>query len=291
MILKRNHEQRYFLGYLTANDDPTFFFDYLNIKNIARYHPGVTSLHVCISVSLVRKINDTDVIRIKQLKKALLKASHVEDVQIIYKDNVGRDFGSAQKCLEYFSQFCTEDDYIMIRNRSGYGPFSDDWYKAFIKVNQKLDKGGLTGSTINQTGLYNKTNKGIQTHVQTYVYLSKWKYFKPIVAEYPGNKSESKNDVIINGEIELSRSFLDRGLALNCLEWRSYIFTAKRYSYSELPDGDIKRTTTGLPIRFRYRHYLYRLHSVIDGIRWDFSEYYRLVFVKKYNHIRKNIIN
>jgi len=289
-MLKRVPEQHYFLGYLTANDDPTFFFDYLNIKNIARYHPGVASIHVCISVSLVRKINDTDVIRIKQLKKALLKASHVADVNIIYKNNIGRDFSSAQKCLEYFSKFCTENDYVMIRNRSGYGPFSDDWYKAFIKANQKLEEGGLTGSTINQAGLHNNEVKGIQTHIQTYVYISRWKYFRPLVDEYPGSKGQSKNDVIINGEIELSRSFLDRGLALNCLEWRSYVFTSKRYSYSELPDRDIKkRTTTDLPIRFRYRRYLYRFRSIIDGIRWDFSEYYRLVFVKKFNHMREKL--
>jgi len=285
---KKENQQIYFLGYLTANDDPSFLIDYLNIKNMARYKPGVSPVHVCISISKVREINNTDRQRIKQLKKALLQAKHISHVKIITKDNIGRDFSSAQKCLEYFSQFCSDDDYVLIRNRSGYGPFDNQWYLAYVRQNQKMPGGGLTGSTINQNGLPSVKMDGSHTHVQTYVYLSQWKHFKNIVHDFPGADNNNKRDVILEGELGLSSSFLDRGLSLNCLEWNKYVFTSENNYYSELPVVDIKKLSSEVPIRFKYRRYIYRFWSIIDGITWDIPELFKVIFIKKLNWIIQN---
>jgi len=287
---KQENKQNYYLGYLTANDDPSFLIDYLNIKNMVRYDPGVSPLHVCISVSKVRGTNNRDRQKIKQLKRTLLKAKHISNVKIITKDNIGRDFSSAQKCLEYFSQFCSDDDYVLIRNRSGYGPFDNHWYLAYVRQNQKMSGGGLTGSTINQNGLPSVNMDGVHTHVQTYVYLSQWKHFKNIVDDFPGAGRKNKKDVILEGELGLSSAFLDRGLSLNCLEWNNYVFTSDNNYYSELPGKDIKRLTTKVPIRFRYRRYIYRAWCIIDGIFWDSTEVFKVIFIKKLNWMLQKII-
>lgn len=284
---KTNTKRSYFLGYLTANDDPSFLIDYLNIKNMVRYHPGVSPIHVCITVSKVREINNTDRQKIKEIKKALLKARHVSNVKIIIKDNIGRDFSSSKKCLEYFSRFSSDDDYILIRNRSGYGPFENQWYLSYVKQNQKMPDGGLTGSTINQNGLPDMEKDDINTHVQTYAYLSQWKHFKNFVHDFPGSACKCKEDVILEGELGLSSSFLNRGFSLNCLEWEKYVFTSDNNRYSELPEKDIKRLTTKVPIRFRYRRYIYRFWSIFDGIIWNRNELFKLIFIKKLNHMKQ----
>lgn len=284
---KNNNE--YYLGYLTANDDTSFFKDYLNIKNMTRYHPGVSPLHVCITVSAVKKVDDKQRHKIKQLKKVLLKAPHISKVKTIFKDNKGRDFSSAQHCFKYFSQFCENESYILIRNRSGYGPFDRNWYQKYVNLNKKLPNGGLTGSTINQCKKQYivKKDKQIQTHthVQTYAYLSKWKYFKPITDTFPGVNCKKKRDVIIQGELGLSASFLERGLALNCLQWNNHVFTSDEMYYGELPFNDIKKISKKVPIRFRYRRYIYRFWSLIDGIAWEPKVLFKLIFLKKLNQV------
>jgi len=285
---QKNFQNEFYLGYLTANDDPSFFKDYLNVKNMVRYKPGVSPLHVCITVSAVRKITDKDKSKIKRLKKTLLKANHISTVKIIFKNNIGRDFSSAQISLKYFSEFCKDESYILIRNRSGYGPLNNKWYANYISQNKKLPKGGLTGSTINQCKIQNVETENqqiqIQTHVQTYAYLSKWKYYKPIADEFPGADYLHKRDVIIQGELGLSSSFIERGLALNCIQWSDHIFTADKLYYDELPSKDVKNISTNVPIRFRYRRYIYRTLSIIDGIIWDPKELLNLIFLKKLKH-------
>ncbi len=274
---------QFFLGYITANDQPSFLIDYLNIKNMVRYHPGVPSIHVCIAVSEVSDITPKQKIRIQKLKYALQKAAHISKVHVIIKNNIGRDFSSAEKCLDYFSNFCSDNDYVLIRNRSGYGPFSNQWYSAYVKQNQKLEPGGLTGSTINQSALKSVEIKHVPTHIQTYVYLSQWKYFRPIFAKYPGAECTTKRDVIIHGELGLSSSFFDRGLSINCTEWEDYLFTPEKKVHPGLPMSDIKYSAVNAPIRMRYRRYYYRFWSILDGLAWNPSELFKLTIQKKWD--------
>lgn len=267
-MTKKDHKPRYFLGYLTANDDPEFTIDYLNIRNMLRHHPGVPAIHVCIAVSEVNKIREMDRRKVDKLRDRLLRSPYFADVTVIFKSNKGRDFSSAQQCLRYFSAFCSDTDYIMIQNRSGHGPLQKNWFSDYISQNKKLPDGGLTGNTINQGGHPLKKTEGITTHVQTYVYVSQWQYFKPLMDQYPGAACTERLDVIAQGEIGLSIAFLKAGLQLNCLYWPDYVFDKKNTRYTELPQKDIKKFTRDLPIKYKFRSYRYRFRSVLDALYW-----------------------
>ncbi len=282
-------KQKYFLGYLTANDDPTFLIDYLNIKNMIRYHPGVLSISVCIAISSVRDLDKNDRKKIDRMKRLMMKCNHISGVHILVKDNIGRDFSSAESCLNYFSGDINDGDYVMIKNRSGYGPLSDNWYTAYVDQNKKLPDGGLTGSTINQNGHPQRLQNGVPTHVQTYVYLSQWVHFKILKNNFPGSVAMDRLDVIAEGEIGLSHSFLKRGLQINCLHWSEHIFDSDRIFYKELPSFDVKKTVKKLPIHYKYRHYLYRPYSLMDGLKWNCLELLRVTLIKRIKWVFKKI--
>lgn len=267
----------YYLGYLTANDDPSFLVDYLNIKNMVRYRPGVTPIRCCMVVSEVSERTEKDVKKVSALRQELLRSPAFEEVRVIWKSNMGRDFSSAKTCLLHFQKSAKSGDVVMMKNRSGYGPLVHDWYSAYVDANKRLKDGGLTGSTINQSGHpEDESGNESQTHVQTYVYLSRWEHLEPIIYQFPGSEENERFNVIQKGEIGLSRSFMERELSLNALAWEGVYFNRETPIRKELPGTDIKKYVTELPIRHKYRPYLIRKESILDGLRWDPTAFFKV---------------
>lgn len=56
-----NIENENYIAYLTANDDKIFIADYLNLKNMVKYYPGVQRVNLIIGISEVKpkSIGDT----------------------------------------------------------------------------------------------------------------------------------------------------------------------------------------------------------------------------------------
>ena len=261
-------KKKYYLAYLTANENKSYIADYFNILNMTKYNPGVPEVLVYIAVSKIHQLCKKDKTTIDKIVNLTNNCSWLNVCFVIFKNNIGRDFSSASICLKEIAKTANNEDVIMIRNRSGYGPFCDSWYVDYIKQFEKSPTMGLVGSTINFAGLSDMKTKDIITHVQTYVYLSKWKHFKNIKDKYPGIKSNSHKETVIKGEIELSRYILNQGLQLSCLNWPNHIFNINFLKDYNLPQIDIKKTVKNLPITFRDSSYLRKFKNLPIRFNW-----------------------
>ena len=156
----------------------------------------------------------------------------------------------------------------MVRNRSGYGPFKNFWFSDYVNQFEKSTSMGLVGSTINFSGFSDIKIKGTLTHIQTYVYLSKWKHFKKIKDQYPGNKCSKYKEAVINGEIGLSQYMLSQGLQLSCLNWPKHIFDLDFLTDPNLSQVDVKKAVKDLPIIFRHASYFRKLENLPIRFSW-----------------------
>ena len=243
---------KYYLSYATANDDDYFSADCFNFINMIKYNPGVKNIFLFIAISEVQKFT------LHQKKIFSLLLNKIDNCpwitlkEIIIKNNIGRDFSSTKYCLKAISKTANIKDYVMIRNRSGYGPFSKFWYKNYINQFNKTNSMGLVGSTINFSGHPSKKIPGIKTHVQTYVYLSTWACLSQVYTDFPGSLCTNRIDLINKGEIGLSNFFIKRGYDISCLFWPSEIFNIKNHNSQNLPQKDIKKFARNLPIIYKY---------------------------------------
>jgi len=219
------NEKQYFLAYSTANDDKYYFADFLNIINMTKYNPGIPLLKVFIAISKVREFTSQDKILLSKLVNILDGCSWINVQKVIIKGNIGRDFSSIKACLEEISKEANEDDQVMVKNRSGYGPFSTNWFSVYYLQYKKLGTKGLVGSTINFCGHPERPGSNISnTHVQTYVFFSEFGALKPIIQDFPASRCTSRFDLIVEGEIGLSQYFINNDMKISSLYWPEKIF-------------------------------------------------------------------
>jgi len=255
-----------YIAYLTANNDSSYTKDMLNFTNMAKFNPGVEHIDLFIAISAVRPFTDSDIKKIKQLAYIFKDCRWISLKKVILKGNIGRDFSSAYVCLNDIAKHASGQDIVMVKNRSGYGPLCPDWFKTYVDLLRSNAVIGLVGSTINFSGHPKKESPEITTHVQTYVYMSYWKYFHEIIDMFPAINCTDRINLIVEGELGLSRMFLEKNLALSCLAWPEQVFTLLRPNAPLLPQDDIKKTVRNLPIRYKY--YSYGRWSLYSKIRW-----------------------
>jgi hypothetical protein len=264
-------ETRNHLAYLTANDRRGFAVDYLHFRNMARRDPGVPLVEITIAVSEVRPFSRSDRRAVEGLVRCAARSPWLRVRAVIWKGNIGRDFGSAQACLRSIAEDARGDDYVMVRNRSAYGPLLDDWYSAYISQYLRHPDTGLVGSTINLVGhprIPGGADGGAATHVQTYVYLSEWRHLEPLLDDYPASGCVERLDVIAQGEIGLSRRIMENGLRISSLQWPAYAFGASSPDEPSLPHEDIKGRVGGLPFLYKFRGYLWSPTAVVARLGW-----------------------
>lgn len=262
--MSKNH-----LAYLTANDDGSYIKDMLNFKNMAMFNPGVDQIDLYIAVSAVKPFTDADTRKIGHLINIFKNCRWVRVQKVILKGNIGRDFSSAYVCLKEISKTADCLDIVMVKNRSGYGPLCNNWFEAYATQLRSNIEIGLVGSTINFSGHPKRNQHSINTHVQTYVYMSYWKYFSAILNVFPAIRCTDRLNLIVEGEIGLSRMFMENGLALSCLAWPDQTFTLTCPNAPQLSQVDIKRKVKNIPIRYKYR--AYGRWCLFLKMRWFFN--------------------
>jgi hypothetical protein len=262
-------QPRHHLAYLTANDRRGFALDYLHFRNMARRDPGVPLVEVTIAISEVRPFSRSDRRAVEGLVRFAERSPWLQVRAVIWKSNIGRDFSSAQACLRSIAEDAGSQDYVMVRNRSAYGPLLDDWYGAYISQYLRHPDTGLVGSTINLVGHPNLPADGSEPrHVQTYVYLSEWRHLAPMVDDFPAGTCTERMDVIAQGEIGLSRRIMESGLRISSLQWPEYAFGASTPDEPSLPHEDIKGRVGGLPFLYKFRGYLWSPAAVVARLGW-----------------------
>lgn len=259
---------RHFLAYLTANDRSHYQADFLNFFHMTRHHPGVPRVSMWIAVSRVRPFDATDHAAIAGLLRMAAKCPWLDVQGVLWKGNVGRDFSSAEACLRTIAEQASDDDYVLVRNRSACGPSQPGWYEQYVAQYERFPKTGLVGSTINFIGHPLRPVPGPTTHVQTYAYLSQWRHLAPLLGAYPGARCVDRLELINEGEIGLSRHMLERGLGLSCLYWPGELFTASRLSAPHLPQVDVKRQASTISLRYKYSQYLWQPTCLPSQLAW-----------------------
>jgi hypothetical protein len=256
------------LIYLTANDQRNFSIDYLNFRNMALRNPGVTRLEITIAISRVRPFTKANRKEVDALVRCASASSWLHVRSVIWKGNLGRDFSSAEAGLKSLDGHVADDDYVMIRNRSAYGPFSDGWYRSYVDQYGQHPHTGLVGNTINLVGPPTQQEGTDGRHVQTYVYLSQWKYLAPLANDFPGNRCTDNPGAILHGEVGLSRKFMAAGMNISCLYWPEHAFGSATPDDQSLPHFDIKSEVEGLPFRYKFPNYRRNPASMWRRIVW-----------------------
>ncbi len=263
------NKRRHFLIYTTANETD-FVVDYVNIKRMCKHHPGVVKVEVVFVVSEVDNEGQRDIIAIESLRRIVEASKWLEWRGVIYKSNIGRDFSSAQMGLREISKVASDQDVVMVRNRSAYGPFTDNWFSKYLTYFESDKSFGLIGNTINQSGHpdLEYAADDITCHIQTYLYLSSFAILKTIIEDFPGATEVDRLQLINNGELKLSREIMAKGFNIGCLQWPKFSFGDLFYYYPELPQGDIKYAVLGLPFEHRHSKIAYVNKRLKRKWRW-----------------------
>ncbi len=181
------------------------------------HHPGVDLIHMYVAISLVKPWSALDRQVFTSIMNVTKGCKWLKPVFVILKENEGRDFSSAKKCLEQMAGDTMPDDYLLIRNRSSRGPGINNWYKVYVDQFCKFSNSGLVGSTIILTDHFSRGNKTEVAHIQTYAYMSQWKFFTKLMDDFPGEHATNHLEAILQGEIGLSQRFLSMGLSISAL--------------------------------------------------------------------------
>lgn len=240
---------RYFMSYATANDTD-FFADFMNFRRISTFDPGVPKVDLSIVISEVRPVSEHDRRVAEKLAELAERNPRVHCGLLKFKSNVGRDFSSAATSLAYMAKNGEDSDYALFVNRSGYGPFSSQWYSAYLEL---MNETGavLVGSTINGKGHPQGKIRGPAPHVQTYCYLSKLGTLRPLLDHYPAQDVVDRVELIEKGEIGLSSWVIKNGHSIACLAWPNLSFDGNTTNSNELFLGDVKKETHGLPFLYK----------------------------------------
>lgn len=218
-IKNRDTGRKYFHCYATANDRSLYLRDINNLMRIREYPSGVKHIQLFIAISKVRNIDLFDRFFVKMVHKIFHEHPLVELTEVYFKDNIGRDFGSFQSLFQKVKETAHPDDYILFQNRSGYGPFRENWYRGFAEQFEKFDSIALCGSTINFMDNPERSMNSDLPHVQTYSFMTGVYFMDMLKDGFTGSDKTERLDIILNGEIGLSQFFLERDFKITCIEW------------------------------------------------------------------------
>lgn len=243
---------QHYLVYATANDVPSYRLDLKHFENMARFDPGVDRVTVDCVVSLVNPKRRSDDRLAEKLSARLSGQSKVRLSNCHFKSNVGRDMSSFAFGLRTVLSNADDDDTIMFLNRSAYGPFKIDWYRAYLRGLVEAEGAGLCGNTINFRGYPGHENaERYYTHIQSYVLVGKAGTLRHLETTFPGEFETDRLGVITNGEIGISRHIMEAGYGITCLAWPGRIFTRERPFANDLPNRDVKWDVENLPFLHR----------------------------------------
>jgi hypothetical protein len=207
-----------FICYATANDKRFHMKDIQNLMRLRSHSTGVGKVILFMAISEVKPPGFWDHLFIKRAKKAFKDHPEIELREIFFKPNAGRDFSSYAELISKVSAEGKPDDFIFLQNRSGLGPYQQNWYQAFVKQYQKFDNVGLCGITINYLDHPDRSDRNNLPHVQTYALLAKLADLDPLTDKFPGGTANSKFEVITQGEIGLSQTLLGQGKYITSLQ-------------------------------------------------------------------------
>jgi hypothetical protein len=273
-------DQKYFHCYATANDSHLYLKDLQNLTRLKHFYSGFGKIELLIAISKVKPINAYDRHFVKMIKKMFDQHTSIIVNEIFFKSNVGRDFSSFQSLFQKVKITANANDYIFFQNRSGFGPFRENWYQQFVHQFEKFDAIALCGSTINFSDNPKRSLRDDMPHIQTYAFLSKIEFMDLLGDPFPGATETEKLKIICNGEIALSQFFLNKEYKITCIEWPDKVISNDSKPIESL---DIKRKVTA-------QHAFYHREYFKRNIPAKFAQWTKGIntWIKFLNQERKN---
>jgi len=162
--------------------------------------------------------------------KCTISIPNKKNIIVIYRNNIGYDFGAWSECIEKYIKD-TYEYYIFI-NTSVIGPIIDknkNWLHEFLKLFNTKDV-KLVGTSINMLNnntilkyYYSnfKNSNVILSHVQSMFFILDYEGFKHLVNHnlfnYKKIASYSFYEVILNCEVKMSQIILNNNWNINCI--------------------------------------------------------------------------
>ncbi|GGZ20115.1 hypothetical protein GCM10007049_10830 [Echinicola pacifica] len=263
--------------YATANENRLYTRDVQNLIRMSERHPGVDKAYLYIAVSTVKKEGAADRLFRKAITHLFDGHPHIELVEILFKENTGRDFSSYAQLFRKVNQTADAEDYTFFLNRSARGPYLDHWYADFLEQYRKFPKVAICGSTINCQDHHHRS-RDLRPHVQTYAFLSQVKHLRLFEEEFPGETETVRLQIILNGEISLSEFFTSRGYVITSMEWPNLTIDACTPPPAE---GDIKKAVEQKH-HFYHRKFFKRNYetTIKNPILSPMAQYIKLIMKK-----------
>jgi len=142
-------------------------------------------------------------------------------VKIIFRENIGYDFGAWSDALLTNNLYTKYNNFIFI-NSSVLGPFVPIYYKnkwTNIFIDGLTDTIKLYGSTINTCSL-NRCEITLDSHVQSYAFCMDKNTLEYLISKEifsKTNLSLSHTDTVINKEIQMSREIINNNWNIGCI--------------------------------------------------------------------------
>ena len=142
--------------------------------------------------------------------------------QIIFRDNIGFDFGAYNAGWQCLKKANWGGD-VVFMNSSARGPYHKRWLLLYSRLFHSSGV-GLCGATLNS----HRTNaqpKIFQPHVQSFfMYTSVTVLVKVFPGDLPASNLTNRGDIVLNGEIGFSRAILDAGYGIRCKLFKRFVY-------------------------------------------------------------------
>lgn len=121
----------FFMFYVIVNDDD-YLLDFLYFNQMKKFVLGVDVIKLVLVVSLVVEKFYKDVQFEFVVKKKFVFLNFIKLDSVIFKINVGWDFSLVVIGFVYIKKnYGFNESFILIRNRSVYGFFFNNWFLDF----------------------------------------------------------------------------------------------------------------------------------------------------------------
>jgi len=229
-----------FLAYATANEGCGYLWDAANVRRWLRWDSGMERIDVCFAISEVHPRRKHEERFYRKLADRLESSGKFRVVDIAFKSNVGRDFSSWSACVTRLRPLAQPDDFVLMLNRSAYGPLAADWYRTYTLPFAQHPDLGVCGSSISFE---------YKTHVQTYAWMTRMGIISELMEKFPGGEARSHTEAIFKGEFGISQELMARGYAITALAWPDEIFDTGRMHEIQFPHDNMSEGLKDVPFR------------------------------------------
>lgn len=158
-------------------------------------------------------------------KYTVLKTRYPFIGKIIFRDNIGFDFGAYNRGYQYLKEI-GYDDYVVFMNSSARGPYKDYWLLNYSSLFSTRENIGLCGASLNShTTHLNETR--FNPHVQSFFMFTSMQILRNVFVDHlPAAYlvAASKMERITKGEIEFSNKILLKNYGICSILHKRFIY-------------------------------------------------------------------